>query len=493
MSREFSDEALDAQLLGYLRDRAEDGAARARTPEQVVAGMSTVNRAMTWSARLALRPIRLAWLVVLGLLVLALLAALVAGGRLSLPFPTQIVRIAIELPLGGDDPGAEAVSNGITLALDDAHGQAGRLRIEIPRTAILSDIVGGNPDDQQGAANMRQIAADPDVVAVIGPFNSSVAREQMPISNAAGLLQCSPATTDPQLTQPAGAEIRPTGSPPSSRANYVRVIGTDDRAATGAARYVFQRLRKSSVLIVDDSQGNGMAMADWFEAEFGRLGGSVAFRAGLADSSAAIASMLASARARNPQAIYFSGAGDRGATLLRAAAEAGMGGIPFIGTDALNDGSAATPGSFLGLVGDGAQNAYSVFPGSVNGSRVAAFGERYRASYGSDPTQFAALGYTCAQVVIAAIQQVAANPPTAATGLRDAVRAAGVNPATTFETIIGPIAFDARGDITQKQVAVYAFDASARAWVYADRSTPPQELGGDEASLVTIAAARSTI
>ncbi len=469
MSRPFSDETLDAQLLVYLRDRAEDGAARARTPEQVAAGMSSSSRATTWSARLALRPVRMAWLVVLGLLVLGLLASLVAGGRLSVPFPPQILRIALELPLGAGDPSAESVANGVRLGVDDARGQAGHFRIEIPSTAVLSDIVGGNPDDLQGAANMRQITADADVVAVIGPFNSSVARGQIPISNGAGLLQCSPATTDPLLTQPENGGVPPTGGSPSSPANYIRVIGTDDLAAAGAARFVFERLGKSSVLIVDDSPGNGAAMADWFEAEFGRLGGSVAYRAGLPNSAASIASMLATARPTNPQAIYFSGAGDRGATLLRAATEAGLGAIPFIGTDALNNGTAMTQGSFLNLAADGAQHAFSVFPGSTNGAGVAAFEARYRASYGSDSTPFAALGYACAQVVIAAIEQVGADPPTGPTGLRDAVRAAGVDPNTTFETIIGPIAFDARGDVTQKRVAIYAFDVGAHAWVYADQ------------------------
>ena len=42
---------------------------------------------------------------------------------------------------------------------------------------------------------MSQIAADGAEIAVIGPLNSSVAAAQIPISNEAGLLQCSPANT----------------------------------------------------------------------------------------------------------------------------------------------------------------------------------------------------------------------------------------------------------------------------------------------------------
>ena len=39
--------------------------------------------------------------------------------------------------------------------------------------------------------------SDAAVIGVVGPFNSTVAKVQIPISNEAGLLQCSPANTNP--------------------------------------------------------------------------------------------------------------------------------------------------------------------------------------------------------------------------------------------------------------------------------------------------------
>lgn len=469
MSRQLPDDMFDARLIAYLDDRAEDGAARARTPEQVAAQI-----ALRLPPRYGIGPgatpvLRLAWLVAIAALVLALLTALVAGGRLLSESPPRVVTIAIELPLGGSDPGAAPIANGIMLAVNDAGGQAGRFRIEVPESTILSDLVDGLPDASQGAANMRQIVADPVVVAVIGPFSSTVAQQQIPISNAAGLLQCSPANTNPQLTRTADSGIQPDGSPAASRVNYIRTVTTDDVAAAGAARYVFERLGKTSVYVIDDNQGYGTAMADWFEAEFARLGGSVVSRASLPDSADALSAMIASARAKKPQAIYFGGTGDRGATLLRSVVQAGLGEIPFVGTDALNDGSAATPGSFLSLVGDSTRHVYSVFPGLADGPGKAAFEARYRALYGADPTPFAAAGYACAQVVIAALQRVDATPPASTTSLRDAVRAAGVNTDATFETILGPIAFDAKGDVTPKRVTIYTYDAEANDWVRSDQ------------------------
>jgi len=49
------------------------------------------------------------------------------------------------------------------------------------------------------------------------------------------------------------------------------------------------------------------------------------------------------------------------------------------------------------------------------------------------------------------------------------VRAAGVDTNTTFDTIVGPIGFDARGDVTAKRVAIYAVDPVAASWAAADQ------------------------
>ena len=110
-----------------------------------------------------------------------------------------------------------------------------------------------------------------------------------------------------------------------------------------------------------------------------------------------------------------------------------------------------------------------MFPGFADGPDKSAFMAGYRTLYGTDPTPFAAFGYACAQVVIAALQRVDTDPPLRATGLRDAVRAAGVDTNATFQTVLGSIAFDAAGDVTRRRISVYVYDASINDWAYADQ------------------------
>ena len=51
----------------------------------------------------------------------------------------------------------------------------------------------------------RRSSPNPKVIGVVGPYNSAVAKVQIPISNSAGLLQCSPANTNETLTKPPDA------------------------------------------------------------------------------------------------------------------------------------------------------------------------------------------------------------------------------------------------------------------------------------------------
>ena len=174
------------------------------------------------------------------------------------------VKIAIELPLQGSEKAAsEPIINGIRLAVKQAGGVAGGYTIEIPDSAVYDDALNGAHDPQTGANNMTKIVADPDIVAVIGPLNSSVAKAQIPISNEGGLLQCSPANTNPDLTKGApAAQIRTKPN------NYIRVVTTDDVQGPAASQYIYDVLGKKSVYIIDDTETFGKGVADAFEADF---------------------------------------------------------------------------------------------------------------------------------------------------------------------------------------------------------------------------------
>jgi branched-chain amino acid transport system substrate-binding protein len=118
-------------------------------------------------------------------------AASTGGGGASQPPASAggtdkgTVNFAIELPQQGSEKAAsDPIINGIKLAVKQAGGTAGGYKIEIPASAIKDDALNGAHDPQTGANNMNALVADEKIVGVIGPLNSSVAKAQIPISNA---------------------------------------------------------------------------------------------------------------------------------------------------------------------------------------------------------------------------------------------------------------------------------------------------------------------
>jgi branched-chain amino acid transport system substrate-binding protein len=378
------------------------------------------------------------------------------------------VNIGIELPQQGSELAAsQAIINGIKLAVKDANGEAGGWKIEIPNSVVLDDAKDGVHDPQTGAQNMTALVSNPNVVAVVGPLNSSVAKVQIPISNAAGLTQCSPANTNEGLTKPefGALDIRKTNP---TQINYVRTVTTDDNQGPAAARYILQNLNIKTVYIVDSTDTFGKGIADNFQKYFEANGGTVVARDGAPKGTSDYTALLTAAKAKNPGSIYFGGVtADGGARLLKQAIQVGLN-VPFVGPDGIYDGSAATKDSFLNLTGDDAKNAYATAAAVGDFPGRAEFAAKYKKEYNTDPTGYSATGYACTQVVLDAMKR-AGPTATDAKDLRAKLRAATVDPSINYTTVIGQFKFDANGDTSQKIISFYAYDAASKDWVFKEQ------------------------
>jgi len=391
------------------------------------------------------------------------------------------VNLGIELPQQGSELAAsQAIINGIKLAVKDAGGSAGGWTIQSPNSVILDDAKDGVHDPQTGAQNMTALVANPNVIAVIGPVNSSVAKVQIPISNAAGLLQCSPANTNEGLTKPefGALNIRKTNP---TKINYIRTVTTDDNQGPAAARYILQNLNLKTVYIVDSTDTFGKGIADNFQKYFTANGGTVVARDGAPKGTSDYTALLTAAKAKNPASIYYGGVtADGAARLLKQAVQIGLD-VPFVGPDGIYDGSAATKDSFLNLTGDDAKNSYATaaavgdFPGRQE------FADKYKKEYGTDPTGYSATGYACAQVVLDALKRAGPNA-TDAKDLREKIRAAAVDPSVTYTSVIGQFKFDANGDTSQKIISFYHYDPTAKDWVFKEQLDFGQGGGGQPAA-----------
>src|SRR3989442_15242877 len=118
------------------------------------------------------------------------------------------IKIGIDLPVSfGDASDGQPTQNGAKLAIKQA-GKVCGASSDADACFTLSAFplddataaLGGH-DPAQGAANVRQYVADSTVLAMVGPFNSSVAKAEIPITNQVNLTMISPANTNECLTQ----------------------------------------------------------------------------------------------------------------------------------------------------------------------------------------------------------------------------------------------------------------------------------------------------
>ncbi|TMF34560.1 MAG: hypothetical protein E6I30_06085 [Chloroflexi bacterium] len=181
------------------------------------------------------------------------------------------------IKIGSDLPvctiGGQAVSNGVKFAVDQKNSAGGVEGFTIAYQSF-DDCRQGAYNADAGVANVRQMLDDSKYLGMIGPYNSAVAKAEIPIAAPKNFVMVSPANTNPCLTKDiAGCAYHPQDLRSGNPNNYWRVVTTDDYQGPAMADYMYKQLGIKNVGILDDSTVFGVGIAGSFEAEFKKLGG----------------------------------------------------------------------------------------------------------------------------------------------------------------------------------------------------------------------------
>ncbi|HYH67772.1 MAG TPA: branched-chain amino acid ABC transporter substrate-binding protein [Urbifossiella sp.] len=377
-----------------------------------------------------------------------LAAGLAAVPAVAAARPPGVVKIVSSLPrTGSAQRQTDAIVNAIRLAIDEVRGTVAGLRVEY-EDADDATAAAGYWDAAREAAIARAAAADREVVAVIGPYNSGAAKVSMPILNEAGVVQITPAATYPGLTKKVagGADGEPEIYRPARRITFCRVIPTDDVQGGLAAKFAATDLKATTAVILHDGELYGRGVASDFAA--GCRGNQVRVLATVAiDPTAAdYAPTARTVRGHDPDVVFFGGTSQSGGpALARALAAARVRGPLLVPDGCYEEG-------FLRATGAEALNGrcYATIGGaeiSQLGTRGAAFLRAYRDRFKIDPEGYAIYGYEAAKVVLAGIR-------TAGSADREAVRKAVLGTRDFEAGVLPRWSFDAAGDTTLKQITV---------------------------------------
>jgi len=277
-------------------------------------------------------------------------------------------------------------------------------------------------EDEQGDPNQgRQVARKlvlSGVVAVIGHLNSSVTIPTSEVYSESKIVNITPASTNGKVTD--------------RRLPYVfRVCWRDDQQGPFIADFAHEYLKIKRVAILDDRKTYGEGLANDFEARARSLGLEIVIRDHINPGEMDYRPLLTRIKAMKPEGIFYGGEYNEFGLIVKQAREVGMRNVYLMSGDGSRDiqtyeraGANDLPGVFVSF-------------GRVTDA-MREMEKRYREKFGIDMNAFAPYTYVAGDIVLQAIQ---------ATGKTDADSISAYLKSHTFETLVGKIEFDDKGDV----------------------------------------------
>ena len=355
-----------------------------------------------------------------------------------------VIQIGVDAPLTGSlqQPG-QGLKYAAQLAVNIANKQN-----EVPGVTFQLVAKDDEATASIGEQNATAFVADAGVVGVVGPMNSSVAQSEQSVYNAANLVEVSPATTNPSLSQ--GPNWKTAPSRPYK--SFFRDITTDAIQGPFAADYVYKTLGLHTVATVDDGQTYGVGLMKTFTEEFTKLGGKVAVAQTATPTTTDYASVVSAIRSSGAQLVYYGGSYPAGAPLTKQLKAGGLN-IPEMGGDGNDDPT------YISTAGSAANGDYATLPGAALTSLATAktFISEYQAA--NFPVAYGIYGGTSYDAtwsiilaVKAALSADGGKVPSSTT-LRSQVEAAEQN--VSFNGVTGAVSFDKYGDTGDKVITMY--------------------------------------
>jgi branched-chain amino acid transport system substrate-binding protein len=339
---------------------------------------------------------------------------------------TLIVKIGSASPLTG--PQAHIgidIRNGVQLAIEDANAA----NIEIGGKKVKFELV--SEDDEANptkAATVAQKLVDTKVAGVVGHFNSGASIPASKIYSDAGIPQISPSSTNPKYTQ-------------QGFKTTFRVVAHDDQQGPTLGRYATGTLKSKAIAVIDDSTAYGQGLADAFEATAKAAGAKIVAREHTTDKDTDFKAILTRIRGRKPDLIMFGGIDPQAGPMVKQMADLGIK-AKYIGGDGMQ-----TP-NFIKLAGDPSEGVMASMPGlpkeQMPGGK--AFMEKYKKKFNAEVELFAPMGYDAVMVFIDAMKRAGSTDP--AKFLPEVGK-------TKLSGVIGPIAFDDKGDLVNGPITIY--------------------------------------
>ena len=331
------------------------------------------------------------------------------------------ITIAVAGPMTGQYASfGEQMQRGAEMAVADINAAGGVLGQQ------LKLVVGDDACDPKQAVAVANKFASDGVIFVAGHFCSGSSIPASKVYEEEGIIQISPASTNPKLTEEGGD-------------NVFRTCGRDDQQGIVAGDFMADNYKGKKIAILHDKTAYGKGLADETKAQLNKRGITEtmyeAYTAGEKDYSALVSKLKGS----NVDVMYVGGYHTEAGLMVRQAREQGFN-VQLISGDAL------VTDEYWKITGDAGEGTLMTFSPDPRKNPVAApvVAKFKAANY--EPEGYTLYTYGAIQAWVQAVTKA---------GKADAADVIGALRGNQFETVLGKIGFDAKGDVTAPGYVFY--------------------------------------
>ncbi len=308
------------------------------------------------------------------------------------------------------------MKRGAEMAVADINAKGGLLGKQLKLS------VGDDACDPKQAGVVANQMANEKVVFVAGHFCSSSSIPASIVYNEHGMLQITPASTSPDLTDDASKK---------GWNNIFRTCGRDDAQGAVAGKYLATKYKGKAVAIIDDKSSYGKGLAAETRKAMNAAGLKEKMRESINQGDKDFSALISKMKQNNIQAMYLGGYHTEAGLLVRQAREQGL-------KAQLVSGDALVTDEFWQITGAAGEGTMMTFgPDPRNLSTAKDIVAKFKAQ-GYDPEGYTLYTYAAVQVFFDAATKAKSVK------VDDVSKALHAN---KFNTVIGPIGFNPKGDI----------------------------------------------
>ena len=347
-------------------------------------------------------------------------AALLALGALA---PARAdIQIATAGPITGSNAtfGAQ-LREGAEQAVADINARGGVLGQKL----VLN--IGDDACDPKQAVSVANDFASKKVVFVAGHFCSGSSIPASKVYAEEGILQISPASTNPKYTDEGGW-------------NTFRTCGRDDQQGAVAGTYIAKQYRDHKVAILHDNSAYGKGLADETKKALNKGGVKEVLYSPYTPGEKDYSALVSRLKQAGANLIYIGGYQTEIGLIKRQATQQGLSAV-VVGGDAL------VTNEYWQITGDTGEGTLMTFPSDPRARPTAAAVVKEFKDKGVDPEGYVLYTYAAVQIWAEAATKAGTTDPKKV--------AAELKSGGPWDSVLGKIAFNEKGDLTESDYVLY--------------------------------------